>query len=326
MRYLLIDTNIYLEFYRFAKDDLEELRKLSELVRTREIMLYANEQLRDEFRRNRENVLAQAMKAVKDTHVPSAFPQVLRNYQQFQQLARARESFATEVNRLLERAREDAAERRLPADELLDELMSLAVDHQITDAIVQSAKDRFDRGNPPGKDKSYGDAITWEALLVHHPDLFHLDIITADGDYLSPLRSDALHEYLEHEWTAKKKSTVTAYETLGSYLKEHYPDIELSTEVASTVAVSRLEGSGSFGATHKAITALERVGDFTSDQVQRLIDAALNNGQVSAIIGDHDVRGFFQRLLEWHGAAAGPDRVAALQALLLSAEEPEVST
>jgi len=57
MRRLLIDANIYLEFYRFSRDDLEELRKLAQLVLSDEIVLYVSEQLRDEFRRNRERVL-----------------------------------------------------------------------------------------------------------------------------------------------------------------------------------------------------------------------------------------------------------------------------
>jgi hypothetical protein len=205
VRHLLIDANIYLEFYRFSKDDLEELRKLAELIREDEIILYVNEQLRDEIRRNRENVLAQALKTVTDAKIPATFPQVLRNYQRFPKLDAARLAYAAEVDKLVSRAREDAAQRKLPADELLDELMGLATDVAITPEIVGAARDRHDRGNPPGKNGSYGDAITWEALLQHHPEYASLDIITSDNDYLSPLRRKELHEFLEHEWDALKR-------------------------------------------------------------------------------------------------------------------------
>lgn len=322
MRRLLIDANIYLEFYRFSKDDLEELRKLAELIRENEITLYVNAQLRDEFRRNRENVLAQSLKTVTDAKIPATFPQVLRNYQRFPKLDAARRGYAAEVEKLLSRAREDAAERKLPADELLEELFGLGTEHEIAPAIVLAAKDRFDRGNPPGKAGSYGDAITWEALLEHHPEHAGLDIITSDSDYLSPLRRKELHEFLEHEWEARKHSKVIVYENLSSYLQSHYPNIKLSTEVASGVAVSRLEESGSFASTHGAIEALRRISDFSADQVQRLVDAGLDNSQVNMILLDEDVRVFYDWLLDNFGDEADPDNVAKLRTQLIDDEEP----
>lgn len=322
VRRLLIDANIYLEFYRFSKDDLEELRKLAELIREDEITLYVNQQLRDEFRRNRETVLAQSLKTVIDAKIPATFPQVLRNYQRFAKLDAARRAYAAEVDRLLSRAREDAAERKLPADELLDELMGLGTEVPLTPEIIQAAKDRYDRGNPPGKAGSYGDAITWEALLRHHPQHASLDIITSDSDYLSPLRRKELHEFLQLEWDTLKHSGINVYESLSSYLQAHYPNIKLSTEVASGVAASRLEESASFAATHVAIEALARISDFSAEQVQRLVDAGLDNSQVNLILLDHDVKSFYVWLLDNFGDEADPDSVDRLRAQLSEDDEP----
>jgi hypothetical protein len=112
------------------------------------------------------------------------------------------------------------------------------------------------------------------------------------------------------------------YENLSNYLQAHYPDIKLSTEVASGVAVSRLEESGSFAATHVAIGALHRVNDFSAEQVQRLVDAGLDNSQVNMILLDHDVKGFYDWLLEYFGDEADPDSVAKLRAQLIDDDEP----
>ena len=214
----------------------------------------------------------------------------------------------------------EAPRGKLPADELLEELMGLATDIAITPEIIQAAKDRYNRGNPPGKEGSYGDAITWEALLQHHPGYATLDIIT-DSDYLSPLRRKELHEFLEREWDALKHSKVTVYENLSIYLQVHYPDIKLSTEVASGVAISRLEESGAFATTHGAIEALGRISDFSAEQVQRLVDAGLDNNQVNMILLDHDVKAFYDWLLDNFGDEADHDSVAKLRAQLIDDDE-----
>jgi PIN domain-containing protein len=321
MRRLLIDTNIYLEFFRFSKDDLEELRKLAELIRVGEIQLYMNQQLRNEFRRNRAKTLAAALRSVREAKIPATFPQVLRNYQRFAKLDTARRQYAAEVDKLLERAREDAARRRLPADELLDELFGLATDLHVTAEIIQLAKDRFDRGNPPGKVRSYGDAITWETLLHHHPEHVSLDVITSDSDYLSPLRRMELQEFLEAEWQQVKQSHVEVFENLTTFFQKHYPDIKLSTEVAGELAVAALESSGSFASTHGAIASLSKIGDFSSEQVQRLIDAAFKNDQVGMIIHDADVKEFFERLLATFGDEAEPASVMELRRWLQEDED-----
>ena len=50
---LFIDTNIFLSFFHFTKDDLEEIRKLEVLIDKKEVVLWLPEQVQDEFHRNR---------------------------------------------------------------------------------------------------------------------------------------------------------------------------------------------------------------------------------------------------------------------------------
>ena len=59
--YLFIDTNVYLSFYHYSKDDLDELHKLSALVERNEIQLLLPQQVIDEFWRNHESKLHDAI-------------------------------------------------------------------------------------------------------------------------------------------------------------------------------------------------------------------------------------------------------------------------
>ena len=55
---LFIDTNIFLSFYEFTKDDLEELKKLSRMLAEDELTLLLPSQVVDEFWRNRDERIA----------------------------------------------------------------------------------------------------------------------------------------------------------------------------------------------------------------------------------------------------------------------------
>ena len=59
---LFIDTNIFLSFYHLSSADLEELRKLVVLIDQGRLKLYLPSQVVDEFRRNRDNKIADAIK------------------------------------------------------------------------------------------------------------------------------------------------------------------------------------------------------------------------------------------------------------------------
>jgi predicted nucleic acid-binding protein len=83
MKRLLIDTNIYLSFYHYSNDDLEELKKLVVLIDQREIKLYVPEQIKLEFQRNRANKIADALKRLRDQNLNFRFPQISKEYQLF---------------------------------------------------------------------------------------------------------------------------------------------------------------------------------------------------------------------------------------------------
>lgn len=82
---LYIDTNIYLDFYHFSKGDLDELEKLTKLIKNQEITLYLPQQTKDEFIRNREKTINHAINSLKEQKF-KAYPQIVKDYAEYNKL------------------------------------------------------------------------------------------------------------------------------------------------------------------------------------------------------------------------------------------------
>ncbi len=61
--------------------------------------------------------------------------------------------------------------------------------------------------------------------------------------------------------------------------------------------IMSLESSGNFFTTHRLIEKLVKYQSWSEDEIQMLIDAALNNTQVRYIINDPDVKSFYKNVL-----------------------------
>lgn len=75
---LFIDTNIFLSFFHLTNDDLDELHKLTVLLENKQITLWLTEQVRDEFARNRENKISEAVKKLSEQRSKPQFPQICK--------------------------------------------------------------------------------------------------------------------------------------------------------------------------------------------------------------------------------------------------------
>ncbi|QJP98683.1 hypothetical protein C798_00085 [Herbaspirillum rubrisubalbicans Os34] len=79
------------------------------------------------------------------------------------------------------------------------------------------------------------------------------------------------------------------------------------------LAVADLVNSLNFQATHRAISVLERFQDyFTSEDLNAMAEAAVNNSQIEWILSDDDVNQFYLRLVSRHIAEIEPDTVDRL--------------
>ena len=91
--------------------------------------------------------------------------------------------------------------------------------------MINKGITRFRLGNPPGKNKSYGDAIIWETLLQDFLNEKELHFVGLDKDFVSKLDKNKFSEYLLNEWKEKKKSKIIPYQYLGEFIKKEIPEI-----------------------------------------------------------------------------------------------------
>jgi predicted nucleic acid-binding protein len=300
MIHVFIDTNVYLTFFSFTADDLEELRKLIAAVKNGNLKLWTTEQVRHELERNRENKVSESLAALRKMKPGEATPQMARNLPVFEELLESREEFGRRLNVLTEQLAEQFAARSLAADQVLAELMEAAEEIPTTNQTLAAARRRTEIGNPPGKKGSLGDAINWESLLGHGPAQQDLYLVTEDSDYVSTMTSDSISAFLAKEWRDAHDSEIHLHRRISSLLRDQFPDIKVATEFEKELRIRRLVDSPSFDRTHSAISQLASYTEFSEQQARDLLQGAVNNSQIRWISRDSDVQEFFRALLDQH--------------------------
>lgn len=295
---VFIDTNIYLTFYHFTDDDLEQLEKLSTAIEQGEILLFLPEQVDSEFRRNRESKIADALKKLSEQKTPNQFPQICVGYPEYKKLWASINEFEKSKAELILKLKSDIKAKNLSADKVITDLFERAIYVPATEEIVNKAKARFDKGDSPGKNSSYGDSINWESLLSSIPQSEDLHLIARDKDYISQIDETQLSDFLSEEWKTKKSAQVYFYTNLAQFVSKYFPKIKLISEIKKSkeLAISDFTNSPSFASTHRAIEKLSKFKTFTNQELDELISAFDTNSQVSSIASDDDVQSFFNRI------------------------------
>jgi predicted nucleic acid-binding protein len=319
---LFIDTNILLSFYHLTSDDLEELKKLIVLLKKKEVDLYLPDQVVHEFRRNREAKIADALLGLRKQTLYLQFPQLCKDYDEYSKLRKLQKQYEKEHKNLLDRIDQDLATESLKADEIIAELFSRAQNIECTEAVFQHAKRRAEKGDPPGKPGSLGDALIWESLLAAVPKREQLHFVTDDRDYVSALNETHFSHFLLQEWRKERKADLEFYARLSHFFKEHFPEIQLASEVERDLMIRKLGSSPSFAETHDMIAKMARfASEFSPSQRNRIVSSAVSNNQVAWILGDPDVRSFIDGVVQGHEKDIETENLTRLRDLLKEEDE-----
>ena len=87
------------------------------------------------------------------------------------------------------------------------------------------------------------------------------------------------------------------YERLSLFFQEHFPNIKLASELEKESLIRDLAASWSFAQTHTLVKKLSNYNDFTSEQLNEIVEAAISNNQIYWIIKDPDVYEFFTSII-----------------------------
>ena len=153
---LFIDANIWLSLFHYTNDDLEQFGKLRALIGT-DIRLYVPEQIYNEVYRNRENKIKDALDQFEKFNL--RFPAFFKNYDEYDEFFRKYTDLKSAHTEWLRKVKKDIADQNSPADIALKEFFDGIEFIPSSPELVQRAVLRFNIGNPPGKDRKYGDAI-----------------------------------------------------------------------------------------------------------------------------------------------------------------------
>jgi hypothetical protein len=294
--HVFIDTNILLNFFHFAKDELDALSNVFASHEHGAAQVHLTQQVCDEFRRNRENKIKDAMKRFKDIKFNAQLPSFMKGYEEYDSIRKLSSELQSLVKTMSEKVDADILEKNLLADHLISDIFSRARVIETSQDVFNAAHMRLTIGNPPGKQSSIGDAINWTILLQTVPDEEPLHVISEDGDFYSTLNEEAAHPFLAEEWLTKKRSPLRVYRTLSAFMKEHFDGVAFSFDRAKDALIDDLAGVGSFSATHHLIAKLEAFSYFSLKEVERILAAAVENSQFRWIVTDKDVSDFLNRV------------------------------
>jgi predicted nucleic acid-binding protein len=293
--HVFIDTNILLTFFHFSKDDLDALNNVFASHKHGSATVYLTEQVRDEFRRNREAKIKDALKRFTSMTFAPQLPSFMRAYEEFELIGKLANELQEKAKAIAAKADKDITKQALLADQLIKEIFGKSEIIEVTDAVFMHAVRRNRLGNPPGKVNSIGDAINWILLMSKVPNTEDIHIISEDGDFYSQLDESRAHPFLEQEWEEAKKSRMHVYRTLSDFLKKNFDGVAFSFDKNKDALIDKLSDSGSFAMTHGLIENLESHGYFSLREVERVLEAAVSNDQVGLIVTDKDVSDFLNR-------------------------------
>jgi hypothetical protein len=267
------------------------------LSSTSKINLLVSEVVYDEFTRNRDSVIADAIQQFKKTKLELHRPNIIRPHAESVELEHLQGRVKDLTRTIVERVTAEAVAGKTMADQVVQELFDSTKIHKVAPTIINLAINRHSLGRPPGKKDSIGDAVHWEWLLGCVPKNQDLHLISRDGDFESTLSEGTVDSYLLAEWSNRKSSLCHLHRSLESFFRQHFSDIQLADQLEKETAIEKLEQSSNFSTTHNAIARLSQFDDFTADELRRLISAYVSNNQISWILGDKDVKDFAYKLV-----------------------------
>ena len=294
MKHLFLDSQIWLSLYDFSSDDLDQFSKLNDLI-DNDVSIYLTRQVFEEFSRNRENKINEALSKYKAISIK--IPNLCKGYAEYSTFKELSKQFQEGHKNLLRKIESDIESQSLHADKVIQEIFAKLKIIERTEDLVNRSIIRYEIGNPPGKDKSYGDSINWETLLEIVPTGEDLFFVSADKDFRSVLNENRLNQYLYNEWKDKKKSDIHFYKSLTEFFNRHLKDIELKTENHKNQLIESLANSGTFANTHAIVSKLAEYTSWNDDQIVALLKAASDNNQIYGIISDDDIYSFYRTIL-----------------------------
>lgn len=316
--YLFIDTNIFLSFFGYTgDDDLQTLLKIRHHIKRKHVQFILTDQVIHEFNRRRSDRIRQTIEEFIKTPVNRSVPQIGEGLDAYDPLGKTLQRAYNEKTKLINDIRQKAQSTipSLPPDPIIKTIFDHPGRIDASAADIEKANERMNRGNPPGKGNSKGDAINWEIILRTTPaQSDDLHIVSADGDFADALDKNRLHSFLRHEYEeldGQRENSAFAtdiylHKSLHQFLisvRDRLEREEADDSFYANLRAERIDdllSSPHFGQTRRAVQALSPLGEFTLDEVKTMLDALIENDQIRLIGTEYEVRQFYAKVTGVH--------------------------
>lgn len=165
---VLIDTNIFLDFYRSNTQPVNIFNTLKEHIDR----IILTDQIIQEFDRSRESVIKTLKQKFQfESKLDNFSSSYLQNLPEFKELIQLQKSYKAKQNLVVGKIDEILKDPSLdPIASFFNEFVNESLKQEkvlyTTDLIIEKAEKRKKIGNPPTSDKySLGDEINWEIVL-----------------------------------------------------------------------------------------------------------------------------------------------------------------
>lgn len=183
---IFLDSNIFIDFYQSTNDSIKALEDLKQHKKH----FVLTTQSRDEFERNRDNILKQTLHRFQEsTKIKPYTTSLIQSRSEFKKLSEKKKEFeiiadsiSSHLRKIINLEIEDHIKQAF--DDIYNDCKVLPVDLN----IIEAAHRRSLCGNPPKSDKkkTIGDEIHWEALLKEKA--FDLVIVARDNTFIGHKR------------------------------------------------------------------------------------------------------------------------------------------
>lgn len=295
MKYLYIDTNIYLNMYKFNTSTYTSLYHILNLLNENLIKLYIPEQTKNEFMRHRVKIINETMKKFKKSISTPEIPVFIKKYDQTRIINIHHENIKTNVKIIEDLVDVDIKNTKLEIDGLIDKLFnhSNVITKKMTPELYTLGDIRVKCGNPPGKPNSHGDAYNWECILDdHYGDDLH--IISADSDYYTSKNSNDIHPYIKSEFNElNPRHDIKIYHKPSEFLMKIFHDHCDSSEITLNAYIDVLTNASSFTNTKheidNMITNIDNI-KISTKFITGITQAYITNNQINLISSDTEVQ------------------------------------
>ena len=239
---IFIDTNIYLDFYRYRKSDIS--LKYLELFEKHKDKIITSSQVEMEFKKNRQVALLETIGKLKgidssDITLPTILLQTKAAdmvNEKKKAISKHQQVLKTRIEKILKNPKfNDQVYKSLEKIFTNDSNINLNRENELRFNIRDLAKKRFELGYPPRKDKdtSYGDAINWE-WIIYCAQNFSKDIIivSRDSDYgVNYSNEHILNDWLTQEFKQRVSSRKKVILTDKLHTAFNYLSISVTKEM-----------------------------------------------------------------------------------------------